>query len=283
MRYDSSRDALYRPQLLDPLDPALFAGKDDARCAELSRLAYYAFPPDEARLDAALAALGFVSRSYFEDRQSNTQAMALIDAAGQAVIAFRGTQAGHPVDAITDMSFRPVDWGRGGKVHLGFRSAYDSPSFNIRAALAGWLADHRPGRLIATGHSLGAALATLLASDHPAAELVTFGSPAVGNAAFAALFTGRAVRRYCNCCDIVVRVPPPLAGFRHTPGLRYIDRSGRIAASEPTPAAIAADTALAQTRYLQRALNPIANVANRALADHAPVNYVSAVLGIRTG
>lgn len=283
MRYDSSREALYRPQDQPPLDPALLAGQPDGLSAELARLAYYAFPPDAARLDEALAALGFVRRDYFEDAGRNTQAIALVDGTDHAVIAFRGTQADQWIDAVTDLTFLPVPWDRGGKVHRGFARAYDSADASVRRALAGWLAAHQPASLTVTGHSLGGALATLFASDHPMAELVTFGSPAVGDAAFAALFAGRAARRYCDCADLVTRLPPALIGFRHVGALRYIDRTGKVADEDPGSAAIAADVARAHAEYLPRTLQPLTNVMTRALADHAPINYVSGALGIRQG
>lgn len=66
----------------------------------------------------------------------------------------------------------------------------------------------RPGRLLLTGHSLGAALATLAATLELSAELITIGSPRVGNDEFVQLRATRAVKRFVNCADIVTRVPP---------------------------------------------------------------------------
>jgi pimeloyl-ACP methyl ester carboxylesterase len=78
-----------------------------------------------------------------------------------------------------------------------------------------------------TGHSLGAALATLAADRLQAVHgLYTFGSPRVGDEAFQARFRPKAYR-VVNGKDIVASVPP--AGvFRHVGELILIDlKDGR--------------------------------------------------------
>lgn len=83
-----------------------------------------------------------------------------------------------------------------------------------------------PWRVYLTGHSLGGALATLAAFDAAATEfasgsvegltLYTFGSPRVGNGAFAAAFD-RAVPdawRVTNANDVIARIPRAI-GYRH--------------------------------------------------------------------
>jgi pimeloyl-ACP methyl ester carboxylesterase len=289
MRYDASLDAVLRPQLGDPLDPALFAGIEDARCAELARLAYFSFKPSERpRLEAALAALGLNRVHLLEDRHSDTQVFVALDAAGTAYVAFRGTQPDSWRDIRTDARFLRLPWAGQAWVHRGFRGAYDSRSgnraaSNLRAELRGLIAGLAPQRLVTTGHSLGGALATLFASDHLAAELVTFGSPLVGNAAFAALFEARAVRRYRQCADLVTRIPFEWIGYRPAPGLRYIDRTGAIAAVGPEPAVIQLDIAQAREAYRRDFAKIPGNAPVRDATDHAPINYVTALLGIREG
>jgi pimeloyl-ACP methyl ester carboxylesterase len=73
--------------------------------------------------------------------------------------------------------------------------------------------------LLMTGHSLGAALATLAALDFPTAKLINFGSPLVGDAGFAAQFIDREVARYVHCCDVITRVPLPRFDRQHIMGL----------------------------------------------------------------
>lgn len=72
------------------------------------------------------------------------------------------------------------------------------------------------------GHSLGGALATLAALDLAnagfAVELITFGCPKVGDAAFAQLCASRLgshVARFVNYYDPVHGLPPAQAGFVH--------------------------------------------------------------------
>ena len=93
MKYECSRDALYRPHLSPPLDPGLFKGKPDALCAELARLAYFAFPPAPSAFAAALAGHGLKQALYFEDATTNTQAFAALDEGQTAYVVFRGTES----------------------------------------------------------------------------------------------------------------------------------------------------------------------------------------------
>ena len=302
MLYNPTRDALYRPYTMAPLDPVLFKDKKDALCAELSRLVYFAFPPAQSDLPLALAAHGFAGAIYFEDATTNTQAFAAVDLNGTAFVLFRGTETGGAADLVTDAAILRKAWDRGGRVHRGFANAYDSngsvfahdsngllaspfhnQGLNLRGALAKWIGLAKFKRLLASGHSLGAALATLFASDHPMAELVTIGSPAVGDGDFAALFDGRdrQVRRYRDCCDLVTRVPPALFGYRHTKGEIYIDRDGKPHNPAPENLRILADRAEGAVQYVPLALARWDTVKLRDMADHAPINYVSAMLGLR--
>jgi triacylglycerol lipase len=287
MLYDASLDAVIHPQIQDPLDPALLSASGDAFCAELARLAYYSFKPSErARLERALAALGLGRVHLLEDRHSDTQVFVALGAEQTAFVAFRGTQPDSWRDIRNDLRFLRLPWLGKAWVHRGFRGAYDSrsasrPAINLRAELRGLIAGLAPKAIVTTGHSLGGALATLFASDHPAAELVTFGSPLVGNAAFAALFEGRAVRRYRQCADFVTRIPFEWIGYHPLPGLRYINRTGEVVEANPNAAAIRQDIAEARASFRRDYPLAAGNAPVRDAADHAPINYISALLGMR--
>jgi len=274
--YDASRDALYRPALRATVFSAQATVGHDARCAEACRLAYLAFESDAAqrrRLSEALARAGLGHWAGFHARQTGSEAFAALAGDGSAYVVFRGTVPGDFKDLGTDLNARPVPWPKGGRVHAGFAAAFAS----IGAEIEEWLGQHAPSApLTLTGHSLGAALATLGMSRWHARRLVTFGCPRVGDAAFAATIARDAAARYVGCCDIVCTVPPLALGYVDAGTPRYIDRSGAV---RPDIGAreIAADRAKARSEYLvKHALRP-GNVLLRELADHAPINYVRAL------
>lgn len=94
--------------------------------------------------------------------------------------------------------------------------------------------------VVVTGHSLGAALATMYALDNVVnGKLLnplacTFASPRVGNAAFARAFDGLSTTswRIVNAQDIVPNLPPDIFGYRHVARLESISSIGKI---RPTP------------------------------------------------
>ena len=128
MDYDSSEAALFRPETR----PALSVDASwslDARCAELSRLAYVRAESDpvaEAELRAALQAAGYGEvQLFFVPRnagkpQLGIYALGVRDGAGRSFVAFRGTQADDRGDLIDDAHFLPRPWPGVGRVHRGF-------------------------------------------------------------------------------------------------------------------------------------------------------------------
>lgn len=282
MQYDPTRLALYHPQRQPPLDPALLAARGDGLAAELARLAYWRFEDDPAPLQAALTALGLGEHGLFRDPAVGSQGFVALDGAGTGWIAFRGTQPDSLKDLATDARTWPREWPGGGRVHAGFARAWlGTGDEGLAGQVVRWLGERACARIVATGHSLGGAIATLLAAGDERVELVTFGSPRVGDRTFAERFAGRVVRRYAECRDLIARIPPePL--FAHVGTLHYVDRHGRIHVA-PEEAFIAADRRAGAFDYLRRHAWRPGNVLLRGLADHAPINYVSALLGLREG
>ena len=279
MDYDPTRRALLHPEYDDPTPGFGLAWSQELICAELSRLAYYKCEDDGgARLTAALRAAGFGDPIFFIDREAGAQGFGTI-AGDTAYLAFRGTQPDSLSDLLADADFRLEDWPGGGRVHRGFQAALHS----LREQIDRWLGDVGERTLVVTGHSLGAAMATLMAAGRPAAILISFGSPRVGDQAFVDSLAGRDVRRFVDTADLVARVPPEMLGYAHLPGLRYIDSTGAVAPAPPSQAEINRDRAEARRAYLHCAVDIWHNVPARDLADHAPINYVGALLGGRTG
>jgi hypothetical protein len=274
--YDASQQALYRPEL----SPTVFGTRPlgpDGICAELARLAYIHFESgdaDETRLKLALASAGISEVLTFATKRTGTQGFGALDRDGNVYIVFRGTQADDPTDIGVDVDLRLEPWQAGGRVHNGFSQSLQS----IWGAVEQWLKPYDRSKVWVTGHSLGAALATLAASLLPDAILVTFGSPRVGDNQFAALFDGRDVRRHVDCSDVVSMVPPELLGYRHVGATRYIDQHGALRDWDENTAGdpIDKDRWEARAVYLATLAWRHGNVGSRGLADHAPANYVRA-------
>jgi triacylglycerol lipase len=149
------------------------------------------------------------------------------------VVAFRGTEPDQWEDIVTDAGLALVPWSTG-LVHCGFSLAVN----DIWPALTDVLARLSPGRQVwFTGHSLGAALATLAANKYPDTRgAVTFGSPRVGDGAFAAALTARfagRMQRFVNSNDVVTHIPPPIFGYKHVDLARYIAADGTVSGERP--------------------------------------------------
>ena len=132
------------------------------------------------------------------------------------------------------------------------------------------------GRVLFTGHSFGGALATLLASIHPPTVLYTFGSPRVGDTDFVAALNAIDSHRFVDCCDLVTFLPPAIFGYVHLGPALYIDRHRQLLV-DPSSAAREEDRLQARLEYLVEYAWRTGNVAIRDLADHSPINYVTAV------
>jgi len=257
-------------------------------CAELSRLAYCRKPPtfsfDSETIQSVLARIGFYQCRFFESPDAalkgGTHCFTAVGADPDSgtqtgVVVFRGTDADDPTDIGDDADMVLKPWNAGGSVHTGFANALAA----IRPALDDAVKSLGLPILF-TGHSLGAALATLAASLYkPAAEvaaLYTIGSPRVGNSAFVVTLGGIEAYRYRDCCDVVTRIPLPEMGYAHVGPARYIDRNGLVTLN-PSEKAIGEDRVAAEGDYLLKYAWKPGNVGVRDLADHAPINYVWAV------
>jgi len=285
----------YSPKKVDLYYPArrakFFAtGLPDTEaglCAEMTRLAYCRTEPyfqfDQEQIATVLTRLGFTCQ-FFESTGTpggvGTHAfLALHDDPDPerklAVVAFRGTDAADPIDLTDDAEFLQCEWAQGGFVHRGFAQALAHVLPALKPAV-----DKVQGRVLFAGHSLGAALATLLAGVRRPDYLYTFGSPRVGDAAFVATLTGINSRRFVDCCDIVTRVPPESLPsgikYAHHGVPYYIDRH-RLITENLDDVFIGKDRLAGTAEYLLEYAWRIGNVGVRNLADHATINYVTAV------
>ena len=146
------------------------------------------------------------------------------------IVAFRGTEPTEIKDIRTNVKFILVDGYLEGKVHRGFKEAlelvWDEMVFTLNQF------QDQDQSLWFTGHSLGAALATLAVAklidtiDPPIYGLYTFGQPRVGNKDFAKsfdIFIKERTFRFVNNNDAVTRLPFRSMGYRHIGTSKYIN------------------------------------------------------------
>lgn len=280
--YDASRESLYHPGKADDFFKLGSIKNEAALCAEMSRLAYV---KDESRLAEYLDRAEFRLELAIGYGSGGTQVfIASNQDDSLAVAAFRGTEPDDPSDLFTDANFVFTPWADNsgaslGQVHEGFATALQDN--DILGKIITCLESMAPStRILLTGHSLGAALATLTASRMPLSNLYTFGSCRVGDASFAEAMGTISHTRFVDCCDLVTRVPPKELGYVHVGSLQYIDRNGQQLKS-PSEEEINADRLKAAAWYLVHHSFLSGTVFTRELADHAPINYVSGVMGLR--
>ncbi len=227
---------------------------------------------DKQKVLGILRGIGFGATEFFS--ATATQGFLTTDTTQHlSVLVFRGTEADDPTDLATDAQTWLIEWESGGRVHRGFAHALLETWPLIQPLLG-----RAEQTLLFTGHSLGAALATLAASKQHPTRVYTFGSPRVGDAAFTNTLAGVDVQRYVDCCDIVCRLPPDIWGYQHVGTVQYINRDG-VRQTNPGAEEMHADRAQGREQYVLQYAWKIGNVAVRDLADHAPVNYVSGIIG----
>ncbi|MBU6954606.1 lipase family protein [Hahella sp. CR1] len=129
-----------------------------------------------------------------------------------AFIVTRGTDATNFRDILTDAHTSVQRSSSGNFVHTGFNTTYKSFEQDIRKFFQGY----NPRRVHCVGHSLGGALASLIAEwlvENNVAEpvLYTFGSPRVGSSGFASNLTRQVnaanIYRVAHSTDPVPWVP----------------------------------------------------------------------------
>lgn len=146
------------------------------------------------------------------------------------VLAFRGTQPDKLNDLLADLKAWRETSDTKGKVHAGFKDEVDKIWPYVEKYLKSSIVK-KTDKVIITGHSLGAAMATIVASRvkqlGKEVSLYNFGSPRVGNHDWAEQFDDIPTWRFVNNNDIVCKVPP-YGLFTHIGELNYINYYGNI-------------------------------------------------------
>ena len=203
------------------------------------------------------------------------------------LIAFRGTEAwekmkligslGVSMDILRDIDLFLVNSGHKGKVHNGFQKALDE----VWKSLSDHIGKLGEGRkLWLTGHSLGAALATLAASRVKNVQGVyTFGSPLVGDKKFKRNYQAKTFR-FVNNKDIVTQLPPK-GLYTDVGKTKFIDAKGNITDTRDARSKIprkklpgGLNSLLGPAEFTKFARNLREKFRLRHITDHAPIFYV---------
>lgn len=214
--------------LSPPVNRAAYSDRMGWILSSMAHLAYDRFEEKGDALKLFTAKLeggGYTLIETFNAPATGTQAF-LAANDDYAVLSFRGTEPSRKEDIKTDAMAGKISTIQG-KVHAGFEDAYASVEKEIEAAVKGL--EGFP--LYITGHSLGAALATVCTQrlEHtPAfrnqiAACYTFGSPRVGDKHYDMEFKS-AIYRVVNTTDIVTVVPFLAMGYIHIGDVRFLGR-----------------------------------------------------------
>ena len=209
-----------------PVNRAAYSDRMAWTLANMAKLAYLPFEESDLgmeQLEYSLQSGWFNLVKTFNKK--GTQAF-LAKNDEFAVLAFRGTQPTRWEDVRTDLRAlkeKTIE----GKVHKGFKEAFDDVRDEIFDIVRKSIGKDLP--LYITGHSLGAALATVATQelaeefDDLIAACYTFGSPRVGDGTYEKSIKAP-FYRIVNTTDIVTLVPIFLGTFVHVGDPRYLSR-----------------------------------------------------------
>jgi len=227
------------PLLLDPpIRRAAYSDRMAWILASMSQLVYDGFERDAnvlERLRVKLRGGGFELFRTFNSIDTDTQAF-LVKNNKYAVLAFRGTEISKKIDIRTDADALKVATIEG-RVHVGFWDSYHSIEKDVVAAVE----ELKEYPLYITGHSLGAALATVATHSleidprfkDQIAACYTYGSPRVGDLHYDETFKSP-IYRVINTTDIVTVVPLLAMGYIHIGDIRFLERTpGKLRRTVP--------------------------------------------------
>ncbi len=158
--------------------------------------------------------------------------MDVIESKDDVVVVCRGTEVKEWNDIRADLSIALTPSRTGiGKVHRGFRTYTDK----IWEPIKSHISPIKNKDIWFTGHSLGAAMATLMARrcvldiSMRVPTLFTYGSPRVGNRAYINEFNSQITHhRWVNDGDIVTKVPF-VPFYYHCGTMHHIGSDGKVA------------------------------------------------------
>lgn len=243
---------------------------------ELSRWIYRNNHDNYRAIDGTLAhpelqRIGLKEELFFADHGMQAALLVSLTRPKWGVLVFRGSS--EPTNWMFNLKTNLVPWFGGGLVHQGFLEAL----MKVWQPIRRYLEDVKIP-LFYTGHSLGAAMATLAAADRRPAALYLYGAPRVGEQEFSSSLSGVPVYRVVNHLDLVCSLPPatPPFSFRHVGELHYFSYAGNKYVNPD-------DDFL---NYDQRIRTGASRAAMhergwtdppKRLSDHSPINYTANV------
>jgi len=223
MEYFKDKENLLTP----PITRAAYSDRMGWILASMAHLAYDRYEDNRMARKLFIAKLqggGFKLIKTFYSKETDTQAFLAQSDDGYAVLAFRGTEVSKREDVKIDIEATRVSV-LDGRIHAGFRIAYESVAKEIEASIL----KLKDTPLYITGHSLGAALATVatqrLEHNPRIREIIaacyTFGSPRVGDSHYDIEFKSP-IYRVVNTTDIVTIIPLLAMGYIHIGDVRFL-------------------------------------------------------------
>ena len=264
-----------------------FSIKNASGCALASQLAY----SEPAAVAAkAKGEWGFQDVKNFTSppgAPEDTQAFLAIRS-DMVLVAFRGTEPEKIKDWLTDANALLVP-SPVGHLHNGFWRAFNAIGPGILQELQ--TNSNIQGKpLWLTGHSLGAALSTIMAASCARVGLLVaghynFGSPRVGDSSFTGFYNERCASvtfRFVHNNDIVPRVPPRGLLYDHVDFKRYLDRHCKLA-SDMRIVDLLLDSFEGSILGLRKLFDQVTHLKQQNLPlpdfieDHLIQNYISCI------
>jgi len=246
----------------------------------LAEMAMLAYVPDPGHVGHKLEHAGFLSTELLESPEGsrwNTRCV-WIEHADFAIACFRGTEPGNPKDYVTDLKALTTPLQGRVRVHRGFKDAFEADGIaeKLGERISSQVRVKRPVWL--TGHSLGAALATVAGHRYrEVAGVYSLGAPRVGNEEFwRSIHTP--VYRIVNHVDFVTMIPTAVPGqYAHGGELKYIDREGRLHEALRMPKLLADRLRWPGPHYADIAgrwkQGERDQIPMRSISDHSPLHY----------
>ncbi len=251
-----------------------FSKKNAFAMAQAAKLAY----GEKAHIRKKVLNIWKFNKCQFFDSIDGTQAFAACNNK-LVILSFRGTEPNKIKDWITDINFDLVNGPLNGMVHEGFYTALSNVWKSIEIVIES-MSNSWTKPIWVTGHSLGAALATLavallIEKERPVKGLYTFGQPRTGNNDFARNFNFEFkpfAFRFVNNNDIVTRVPTREMDYSHIGTFKYFTSNQKLVSDINY-----------WNRLLDRVQGRIKNILKwtpDGIGDHDMSNYVGLIKNI---